>query len=112
MNRPKFRHPLVLEAPEYVPDGAGGFSENWIVKGTLWGELRSERGGEYMSGGTSVSRVSHKIRVRASEQGAESRPTARQRFRSGERVFHIVAVQEADVTARYLVCRVREEVTA
>jgi head-tail adaptor len=40
---------LVLEAPDRVPDGAGGFSETWVALGHVWAEIaRAGRGGKSM----------------------------------------------------------------
>ncbi|NUH64579.1 phage head closure protein [Sulfitobacter sp. S0837] len=109
MKRPHLNRALTLEAPQRVNDGAGGFVESWQPLGTLWAEVTPRTGRETAQSATAVSRMSFKITVRAAPQGAAQRPTARQRFRDGTRVFTIQAVAEADRAGRYLTCFAQEE---
>ena len=105
------KHPLVLEAPNYTPDGAGGMTETWVVQGQLWGALDPRGGSETGAGDLALSRGRWRITVRAAPEGAPSRPVPRQRFRLGVRLFRIRAVQEDGPAARYLRCDAVEEVT-
>jgi len=100
---------LVLEAPQRVPDGAGGFEQSWVELGTIWAELRPRAGNERRLGSAIISQSSHLVIVRAAPFGAPSRPTAAQRFREGDRVFRILSVSESDAAGRYLVCASIEE---
>jgi head-tail adaptor len=109
VSMPVLGHALVLEAPERVSDGAGGFVEGWTVLGTLWAEINARTGRETASSNTPVSRVSHRIVVRGAPFGTPSRPKPQQRFRDGTRVFAIQAVAEWDRDGRYLTCFVDEE---
>ncbi|OSP54344.1 head-tail adaptor protein [Pseudoruegeria sp. SK021] len=104
-------HEFDLEAPQYVPDGAGGFVETWAVIGVMWGALKTSSGRERTVEAAGVSELSQRIVVRGAPVGAPSRPTARQRFRLGQRLFSINAVYEADPEGRYLTCKVTEEET-
>jgi head-tail adaptor len=36
MNLPRLNQALILEAPERVSDGAGGYTQGWIVVGSVW----------------------------------------------------------------------------
>ncbi|MFK7938055.1 MAG: head-tail adaptor protein [Roseovarius sp.] len=103
-------HPLVLEAAQRSPDGAGGFLESWTVLGTLWAERKAGSGNEAQGAGVSLSRTRFKITVRAAPLGAPSRPKPEHRFRDGTRIFRILSVAESDVSARYLTCLTTEEV--
>jgi len=96
----RLTRPLQLEEAQRVPDGAGGFETDWVVLGTVWGDVQLRSGRE--TEGETVSR--------AMPQGAPSRPVAGQRFRNGARVFKINAVAETDSTARFLACYCDEEV--
>ncbi|MEM6940556.1 MAG: phage head closure protein [Pseudomonadota bacterium] len=109
MTLPKLNRKLVLEAPDRVSDGAGGYTEGWIVLGTLWAEINARTGRETASIGAPVTRVGYKIVVRGAPFGAPSRPMAQQRFRDGARIFNIEAVAERDPEGRYLTCFVEEE---
>lgn len=112
MNAVKLNQPLELETPEYLPDSAGGFQEVWTAIGQLWGSVKSSTGRETLQDGAGVSTVTHSVVVRAAPVGAPRRPTARQRFRQGARIYRILAVLEKDTTGRFLTCRVVEEHTA
>lgn len=109
MRAPRLHRRLALEAEVATPDGAGGFSRTWALRGHLWAEVAPGSGRE--SGGVEVplSTQPFRITVRGSAQGAVSRPVAGQRFRDGSRVFSILAVTERDADGRYLVCAAREE---
>ncbi len=110
MSGPVLNRRLVLEAPERLPDGAGGFTEVWVAKGTLWAAIRGGTGRERVVPGAELSRVAYRITVRAAPVGADSRPRPGQRLREGSRLFVIEAVREHDPRGRYLDCFAREEV--
>lgn len=110
MNVPRLNQALVLEAPERVSDGAGGFVEGWIALGTLWAEITARGGREATQIGTAVSRTGFKIVVRGASFGTPERPKPQQRFRHGDRIFAIEAVAERDPEGRYLTCFAEEEV--
>lgn len=109
MSVPVLSHALILEAPERVSDGAGGFVEGWMVLGTLWAQIEARTGRETAQGGAPISRVSHRITVRGAPFGSPQRPKPQQRLRDGARVFAIEAVAERDRDGRYLTCFVAEE---
>lgn len=110
MSAPRLNQAFVLEAPERVTDGAGGFIEGWVVLGTVWGEITARSGRETAQIGTAVSRMGFKIVVRGAPFGTPERPKPQQRFRQGVRIFPIEAVAERDPEGRYLTCFVEEEV--
>ncbi len=112
MTRPKLNRMMVLERPERVPDGAGGFIQTWIAMGELWCALRARSGRETRGQEISLSRTGFRILVRAAPHGAPSRPEPEQRLRDGARIFRIRSVAEYDQAGRYLACFVDEEVVA
>lgn len=105
------RWPLKLERAGRVADGAGGVVSSWTVQGTLWADVQIAGGREALVGGRGASVQEYRITVPAAPVGAPSRPTAQDRFRHGARVFHILAVGDADAKGRLLRCRAREEVS-
>ncbi|WP_323764899.1 head-tail adaptor protein [Marinovum sp.] len=112
MSAPRMTRALVLEAPQDVPDGAGGFDRLWLPQGTLWAEV-SARSGRFARGAAGPHSVSgYRIVVRAAPLGDPQRPVAGQRFREGARVWRIEAVTERSAEARYLTCFAEEEVAA
>lgn len=111
MKAPILNRKLVLEAPVQTPDGAGGYATSWQAVGELWAAIRPGTGREKAAEFMTVATIPFRITVRAAPQGAPSRPEPEQRFRSGNRIFRILAVTEADAAARYLVCFAQEEVS-
>ena len=112
MRAPVLSRRLVLETPERIADGAGGYVTTWVPLGSLWAEVAARTGRKVREGVASVSRVPVRITVRAAPHGAASRPVAGQRLREGARVFAVIAVAEADNAGRYLTCQAEEEVVA
>lgn len=110
MSLPHLNRALILESPERVSDGSGGFTVVWTALGTLWAEISSRTGRETDHGGAPVSRTGYRIVVRGAPFGAPDRPKPEQRFRDGQRLFTIEAVAERDPDGRYLVCFADEEV--
>ncbi len=110
MSVPRLNRRLTLESPGRLSDGAGGFYQIWTVLGVLWAELTARTGRETQVAGAALSSVPYQVIVRGAPFGHPERPVPEQRFRDGERVFHIRSVAEADPEGRYLVCMADEEV--
>ena len=100
---------LVLEAPEVLRDGAGGYINGWVPLGVLWADVPSGSGRETAQSGAPVTRMAYRITVRGAPLGSQERPAAQQRFREGTRIFTIEAVAERDPEGRHLTCFVQEE---
>ncbi|PRY26214.1 head-tail adaptor [Aliiruegeria haliotis] len=107
--QPALRRKLGLETLERTPDGAGGYTESWRQLGSLWADVKAGSGREVGGNDLELSSVTFRVTVRASPVGAESRPLPEQRFREGDRIYHILSVAEAEPLGRYLVCTTREE---
>ena len=110
MSTPILSQQLILEAPEHVSDGAGGFQQAWTALGMLWAEITVRSGRETAVGGAAVSRINCKIVVRGAPWGSPQRPMPEQRFRHGARIFAIQAEAERDREGRYLTCYADEEI--
>lgn len=109
MKVPRLNRKLVLETPERLNDGSGGFVEGWVPLGVLWAEVAPSTGRETAMTGTAVSQMRYRITVRGAAVGQPARPAAQQRFREDTRVFTIEAVTERDPEGRFLVCFAHEE---
>ncbi len=109
MSVPRLNRQLVLEAPDRLSDGAGGFVNGWVPLGIVWADVTARTGRETATGGAPVSRVAYKVTVRAAPVGSVERPVAQQRFRLDGRIFTIEAVAERDADGRYLTCFAQEE---
>ena len=103
---------LVLESPERIADGAGGYVHNWIALGTVWAKMIGGTGREAAGVAAPLSRVVYKIIVRGAPAGSGARPKADQRFREGDRLYRILSVAEDDADGRFLMCRALEEIVA
>ncbi len=112
MRGPRLSRLLTLETPQRAADGAGGYAEDWQALGDLWAEMKPRSGRETSAGGTTLSRVSYRITLRAAPEGSDMRPRPEQRFREGARVYLIRAVAELAHEGRYLVCFADEEAAA
>lgn len=95
----KLRHRLTLEAPQTVPDGAGGSTNTWAELAILWAEIRASTGFEREAADRTTATVSHTITIRARTDIAPE-----QRFRKGARVFLIRAVFDPTGRGRFLTC--------
>ncbi|MEM6618561.1 MAG: head-tail adaptor protein [Pseudomonadota bacterium] len=102
--------PLRLEERQRVADGAGGFSETWVLRGNLWGDVVVRGVSEADAAAGEFSRVRYRITLRGAQEGDPARPRVGDRLVSGSRIFDVEAVTEKDATGRYLVAWAREEV--
>jgi SPP1 family predicted phage head-tail adaptor len=109
MKLPDLNRQLVLESPERVADGSGGFVRSWVVLGEHWADVRPGSGRERAGELLTQSEVTYRIIVRAAPVGSPSRPRPEQRFREGTRLFRINAVTEFDPRGHFLECVAREE---
>ncbi|SIS49789.1 head-tail adaptor protein [Phaeovulum vinaykumarii] len=112
MSAPVLNHLLILEEGQRVDDGAGGADLTWVERGRLWAEMRPGTGRERAAQELALSRVAWIITTRAAPPDSPARPRAHQRLREGSRIFHILAVAEADTRARWLRIHAEEEVVA
>ena len=112
MSRPYLNRALVLEAPVRMEDGAGGFTESWAARGTVWAEVSARSGHDRAEAGMPVASVVYRIVLRAAPAGSSMRPLPGQRLRDGDRLFPVRAVAERGGDGRYLTCFCDEEVSA
>ena len=90
-----------LQAYRWVGVGAYPFIGSYVA-------LRASRGKESLVGARSSSSVVWRIFVRAAPVGAPSRPTPKQRFVEGSRIFTILSVAEVSGQELYLECWAEE----
>ena len=109
MSVPRLNRQLVLETPNRVSDGAGGFALAWQALGILWADVTARTGRETAQAAAPISAMNYKIVVRAAPFGSVERPKPEQRFREGARIFLIQAVADEDPDGRYLTCFATEE---
>lgn len=95
---------LDLESAVETPDGQGGVTMSHAVESSHWARIEPVSAERAELGHVDRQAVSHRIWIRHAVGVA-----AGKQFRKGGRVFEIVTVHDPDETARYLVCRVREE---
>ena len=112
MSKVQLNVPLILETPERVADGIGGYRLVWRPLGQLWAGMRAGAGGERFAEVGAKSVVTWRITVRAALAGDPRRPRAEQRLRMGTRLFRIASVAEEGAGGRYLTCIATEEAMA
>lgn len=110
MSVPRLSHRLTLEAPVRAEDGAGGVAETWTALGVVWANVAARSGRDDARGRAPTARMGYKITVRGAPVGHPERPQPGQRFRDGQRLFHIHGVGERDPEGRYLTVLADEEV--
>ncbi len=110
MSEVNLNRALVLEEPQRVSDGAGGYALSWVALGTVWADVRAGSGREAAGEEVNLAQVTYRITVRGAPVGTPSRPKPEQRLREGSRIFHILAVTERDPAGHFLICYAREEV--
>ena len=52
-----------------MPDGSGGYAEDWVPLGTIWADVRPRGGREDFIAGRPRPRVKYRILVRAAPVG-------------------------------------------
>lgn len=97
------RHRLSLEAASRTGDGGGGAAETWEPIADVWAAIDPISGDEATGSESVRGRVSHAIHIRHRAGIAPS-----MRFRSGARVFEILAVIDIGERRRRLRCLCRE----
>lgn len=93
-----------LESAVETPDGQGGVTVGHAVESSHWARVEPIAADHAEVGHVERQSVTHRIWLRHA-----AGVVAGKRFRKGARAFGIVTVHDPDETARYLVCRVKEE---
>ena len=110
MSAPRLNRRLVLEAPDRVPDGAGGYRQTWVALGGDVGRGEA-RDGAGEARGLRGDLLGALPDLRARRAGG--RPVAARGRSKGSAMAggsnRIHAVTEADPAARFLVCYTYEE---
>lgn len=99
---------LVLESRVLTADDAGGQTVDWVAEGTLWAEVKLQRGAETRVSKRDLSTVNYTLFVRAAPIGSPRRPRPDQRFSEDGRIFSILAVGDDDPEGKYLRVWVQE----
>lgn len=99
----RLRERLVLEAPAESGDGVGGVTRTFADVATLWADVTPLSARDTVMADRALARVTHRIRIRW-----RSDVTTRHRLRIGARLFHIVALREAEAARRFLLIEAEE----
>ncbi len=84
------RERLVVEAPAETPDGAGGVARSHTMVATVWASLTPLSSHREIVADAQGVTATHRIVLRR-----RADLTTGHRFRSGSRIFRIVAFREA-----------------
>ena len=94
---------VVLEAPQTIPDGAGGEAIAWTTVATLWADLRPMGGGETFVFERADPSVRWRVRIRFRADVAPN-----MRFAIGQRALEIRAAFDPDGRRTWLECLAEE----
>jgi SPP1 family predicted phage head-tail adaptor len=97
------RSELSLQAATAVPDGLGGFDEDWVEAATVLARIEPLAASSRFGADQTLETLTHRITLRHRQDVRSG-----MRFSGAGRMFDIVTVHDPDETGRYLVCRVRE----
>lgn len=96
-------HRLTLEVPVESADGAGGVIRSHAAGPLVWAAVTPVSARGEVAAASRGARVTHRIVLRM-----RSDITTRHRLRKGARLFHIVALREADASGRFLLIEAEE----
>ena len=108
MTGPRLNEVMVLEEHLPVPDGAGGDAPQWVAVCTLHVALRARAAAETETGESRYGVTAYRATLRYAPHGALERPRPDQRLRTGDRIFNILGVAEADDRKQWLTCWLEE----
>jgi len=98
------RDRMTLEAPDEMPDGAGGVTRNWSALAQIWAALEPLGGGDGVVADKRVARLTHRVVMRMRRD-----VSLNHRLRLGARSFTIRSVRDAAEDGRFVECLVEEE---
>ena len=93
----RMRHRLTLEAPVDTGDDTGGVNRTYVWAGALWASITPVTMAHRFIASRDEQVVTHQIAFRH-----RTGLNAAMRFRAGERVFHILAIEDADAARNYM----------
>lgn len=99
----RLRTELALEQSSAIPDGLGGWAEQWTEAATVFAMIEPISAQSLSGADQTQQALSHRITIRSREGVASG-----MRLSGRGRIFDIVTVHDPDETGRYLVCRTME----
>ena len=99
------RHRLIIEAPLYPADGAGGAGRTWAQAAEVWASVEATGGTQQVRDDRAGQHVTYRIRLRWRKD-----LTSDMRFRLGTRIFRISAVLDRDGRRRFHECLATEDI--
>lgn len=101
----KMRRQAVLESPQEVSDGAGGYSLSWQEEATLWAEMRPLSGKEKVVADKLQASLTHRVVLRYRDG-----VTPQMRLQMDGRYFNIRRVINVEERNEFLELLVEEGV--
>jgi SPP1 family predicted phage head-tail adaptor len=98
------RHRVEIHSIKEVPDGGGGFIDEWQTDATVWAQIKPVSGVESLVGMQLQDSVTHDIIMRYRQL------KAKQRIKFGDRLFNIQSVIDIEERGRWLQIRAEEGV--
>ena len=100
----QFSHWLLIEEPDDVADGVGGFERGWREIAATWGMIVPLSARMREIARQTDERTTHHVTVRHRGDIRSG-----MRFRKGARTLLIRTAHDPDETGRFLMCRCEEE---
>jgi len=99
MDAGDFSRQLTVENETELPDGLGGFVNQYQSDGTIWAHIRPVSARQTIRADNDVAEITHRIifRFRAGIVSGS-------RLVTGARRFDVLTVRDVDETRRYLEC--------
>lgn len=97
MQAGKLNHFVAIERLELIPDGGGGFSEEWRLKCKVWAQVLTLTGREYFAAQQVQSEADIRVRMRYRDD-----VTPLDRISHGGKILEIVHVADPDGRRRKL----------
>lgn len=98
------RHRLIIEAPTYLSDGAGGADRQWQVRAEVWASIEPVAMQRIVLDDRAGQRITYSVRLRW-----RADLTAEMRLRCGPRLFRLYTVVDPDGRRRWLECLATED---
>lgn len=64
MNIGKLRHRVVIQALQPVPDGGGGYTEDWVDTATVWANVEPLQGSTFVQAQKLKVQLTHRVTMR------------------------------------------------
>ncbi|MCK8826405.1 phage head closure protein [Natroniella acetigena] len=102
------RHPIEIQDKTAVPDGQGGFDEEWSTVETRWANIQPISTAEKADYSKTEVEMTHRIKTRGPRIPTTQRILFKKNILEKERIFHIEGFRDVDEIGFDLEIEVKE----